>query len=117
MKWLVAMVLSVVTPATIAVSTAWTDSVEDNYTAYCARCHGGNGHGDGPSAVTLKTKPQDYTDCAAMQKISDDTMFKVIKGGGASVGLSNDMPDWSVDLSDGEIHDLVIFLRTFCKKK
>jgi len=27
-----------------------------------------------------------------MQKISDDTMFKVIKGGGASVGLPGDMP-------------------------
>jgi mono/diheme cytochrome c family protein len=52
-----------------------------------------------------------------MQKISDDTMFKVIKGSGASVGLPGDMPSWSDGLSDPEIHDLVAYLRTFCKKK
>ena len=44
-------------------------------------------------------------------------MFKVIKGGGASVGLPGDMPSWSDGLSDPEIHDLVIFIHTFCKKK
>ena len=71
---------------------ARADSAQDNYTAYCAKCHGPEGRGDGPSAGSLATKPQDYTDCAAMQKISDDTMFKVIKGGGASVGLPGDMP-------------------------
>jgi cytochrome c553 len=93
------------------------DSAQDNYTAFCAKCHGPEGHGDGPSAASLATKPQDYTDCAAMQKISDDTMFKVIKGGGAAVGLPGDMPSWSDGLSDPEIHDLVVFIHTFCKKK
>ena len=93
------------------------DSAQDNYTAYCAKCHGTDGHGDGPSAGSLATKPQDYGDCAAMQKISDDTMFKVIKGGGAAAGLPGDMPSWSDGLSDPEIHDLVAFVRTFCKKK
>ena len=41
---------------------------------------------------------------------------EAIKGGGSSVGLSGDMPDWSIDLTDDEIHDLVAFVRTFCKK-
>jgi hypothetical protein len=45
------------------------------------------------------------------------TMFKVIKGGGAAVGLPGDMPSWSDGLSDPEIHDLVVFIHTFCKKK
>jgi mono/diheme cytochrome c family protein len=98
-------------------SIAWADSAKDNYTAYCAKCHGADGRGDGPSAGSLATKPQNYTDCAAMQKISDDTMFKVIKSGGASVGLPGDMPSWSDGLSDPEIHDLVTYVRTFCKKK
>jgi mono/diheme cytochrome c family protein len=96
---------------------ARADSAQDNYTTYCAKCHGAGGRGDGPSAGSLATKPQDYTDCDAMQKISDDTMFKVIKGGGAAAGLPGDMPSWSDGLSDPEIHDLVAFLRTFCKQK
>jgi mono/diheme cytochrome c family protein len=111
--------LDVCVAATVVLTRApaRADSAQDNYTAYCAKCHGADGRGDGPSAGSLATKPQDYTDCAAMQKVSDDTMFKVIKGGGASVGLPGDMPSWSDGLSDPEIHDLVVYLRTFCKKK
>ncbi len=92
------------------------DSAQDNYTAYCTKCHGPAGHGDGPSAGSLATKPQDFADCAAMQKISDDTMFKAIKDGGAAVGLPGDMPSWSDGLSDAEVHDLVAYVRAFCKK-
>ena len=116
LKCLVAVLLSVVACMALATEPAWTDSAEDNYTAYCARCHGEDGHGDGPSVASLKGKPQSFSNCAQMRKISNDTMFKAIKGGGA-VGLSGDMPDWSVDLSDDEIHDLVAFVHTFCKKK
>jgi cytochrome c553 len=101
----------------LATAPAWADSAEDNYTAYCARCHGEDGHGDGPAVASLKISPQSFSNCAQMRKISDETMFKAIKGGGASVGLSGDMPDWSVDLSDDEIHHLVAFVRTFCRKK
>jgi cytochrome c553 len=116
MKTLLAL-LSIAAFLALARVPARADSAQDNYTAFCAKCHGREGHGDGPSAASLATKPQDYTDCAAMQKISDDTMFKVIKGGGAAVGLPGDMPSWSDGLSDAEIHDLVVFIHTFCKKK
>jgi cytochrome c553 len=109
--------LSIAAFLVLARVPAQADSAQDNYTAYCAKCHGPEGHGDGPSAASLATKPQDYTDCAAMQKISDDTMFKAIKGGATAVGLKGDMPSWGDGLSDPEIHDLVVFIRTFCKKK
>jgi mono/diheme cytochrome c family protein len=93
------------------------DSAQDNYAAFCAKCHGADGHRDRPSAASLGTKAQDFADCAAMQKVSDDTMFNAIKGGGASVGLPADMPGWSDGLSDAEIHDLVGFIHTFLGKK
>ena len=51
-----------------------------------------------------------------MGKISDDTMFNVIKNGGAAVGLSKDMQAWNAGFADDEIHDLVAYVRTFCKK-
>ncbi len=51
-----------------------------------------------------------------MAKISDDTMFKAIKDGGASVGLSSDMPAWSSGLEDDTIHNLVKYIRGFCHK-
>ena len=69
-------------------------SPADQYKVYCAKCHGPTGHGDGANASTLKTRPRDFSDCATMSmtKISDDTMFKAIKEGGASVNLPGDMP-------------------------
>jgi cytochrome c553 len=95
---------------------ARADSAQNNYSVYCAKCHGADGRGDGPAAGSLATKPQDYTDCAAMQKISDDTMFKVIKGAAprSACRVTCRAGD---GLSDPEIHDLVAYLRTFCKKK
>ena len=74
------------------------------------------GKGDGPAAATLSTSPRNFTDCAAMGKISDDTMFNVIKNGGAANGLSKDMQAWNAGFEDGEMHDLVAYIRTFCKK-
>ncbi len=87
-----------------------------SFKIFCARCHGDDGKGDGPDGASLSTHPQDLRDCAAMKKISDDTMFKAIKGGGASVGLPGDMPPWGQGLSDDQIHGLMTYIRGFCKK-
>ena len=91
-------------------------SPSDQYKVYCAKCHGPSGHGDGANASTLKTRPRDFSDCATMSKISDDTMFKAIKEGGAAVNLPGDMPPWGQAFEDGEIKGLVVYLRQFCKK-
>jgi len=91
-------------------------AAKQNYDTFCAKCHGATGKGDGPGAATLSTSPRNFTDCTAMGKISDDTMFNVIKNGGASAGLSKDMQAWSAGFEDGEMHDLVAYIRTFCKK-
>ena len=87
-----------------------------DFKIYCSRCHGENGKGDGPDAATLKTHPRNFTDCDTMSKISDATMFEAIKNGGAAVNLSSDMPAWSAGLDDGQIHDLIKYIRGFCKK-
>ena len=86
------------------------------YKIYCSRCHGDAGHGDGADAGTLKAHPRDFTDCAGMAKIPDDTMFKAIKDGGAAVGVSGDMPAWGAGLSDDDIHAVMKYVRHFCQK-
>lgn len=91
-------------------------AAKQNYDTFCVKCHGVNGKGDGPAAATLSTKPRDYTDCAKMAKESDDKLFNVIKNGGKANGLSGDMQAWSSGFDDDEIHDLVAYVRTFCKK-
>lgn len=91
-------------------------AAKDNYTTFCVKCHGASGQGNGPAAASLHTKPRNYTDCALMAKIPDDTLFKAIKDGGASVGLSPEMPSWSKGFDDDEIHGLVAYVRSFCQK-
>ena len=106
-------VLMAAVPAPRATDMA---AAKQNYDTFCVKCHGPGGKGDGPARATLATKPRNFTDCALMGKMSDDMLFNVIKNGGASAGLSKDMQAWNTGFSVDEIHDLVAYVRTFCKK-
>ena len=97
-------------------SIAAADTAQANYKELCVKCHGVSGKGNGPEAKTLNPRPADYTDCKKMTADSDDTLFKIIKNGSLSVGRSKEMPPWKEALSDDEIHDLVKYVRSFCKK-
>jgi len=101
----------------LTLSVAPTAAQEElQFKIYCARCHGETGHGDGTDGQALKAHPRNFTDCAKMATISDDTMFKATKGGGAAVGLSDEMPAWGSTFSDEEVHALMKYVRQFCKK-
>jgi len=111
--------LALGTTVALTLSTALRASAADpatDFKIFCARCHGEGGHGDGPDGSTLSTKPQDFTDCAAMGKLTDEVIFNAIKGGGSSVGMPADMPSWGEGLSDDQIKALVQYVRGFCKK-
>jgi len=111
-------ILSALAVAAVAVAPAGADmaAAQKNYQTFCAKCHGDGGKGNGSGAASLATKPRDFTDCARMQKISDQTLFNVIKNGGKANGLSADMQAWSDGFDDDEIHDLVAYVRAFCGK-
>ena len=84
------------------------------YRRYCIGCHGPQGDGNGENAPYIDPKPRDFTDCARMKGISDDVAFTAIKEGGEAAHLSKDMPAWKDGMDDGEIHDLIAHIRTFC---
>jgi mono/diheme cytochrome c family protein len=89
-------------------------ATKKEFVRFCSKCHGTGGKGDGPQADALSTKPRDFTDCARMKGISDDVAFTAIKEGGEAAHLSKDMPAWKDGMDDGEIHDLIAYIRTFC---
>ncbi len=99
-----------------AAQQADTGKAQENYQSYCKKCHGDTGKGDGPGATMLNPKPRAFSDCTQMEKHSDAEMFKVISEGGEAAGMSPDMQPWGGTLSDQEIHDLVKYVRSFCKK-
>jgi len=92
------------------------ESAKARFSDLCATCHGEHGRGDGPSVGIYKIHPRNFTDCAAMHKLSDETLFKAIHDGGLAVGISNSMPRWREMLSDQQIKELIVYIRGFCKQ-
>jgi cytochrome c oxidase cbb3-type subunit 3 len=102
--------------AALPARAADLDAAKKDFVRFCSKCHGPGGKGDGPQADALDPKPRDLTDCARMKPIPDDTLFTAIKEGGAAVQLSKDMPAWKDGMDDGEIRDLVAYVRSLCTK-
>ena len=54
----------------------------------CSTCHGMDGKGNGPAAITLNPKPRNYTDVAWQKSVTDDHIREIIVKGGAALGKS-----------------------------
>jgi cytochrome c553 len=57
----------------------------------CSTCHGTDGRGNGPAALTLNPKPRNYTDPAWQKSVTDDHIKEIIVKGGAALGKSPNM--------------------------
>ncbi|GBD39020.1 hypothetical protein HRbin37_01282 [bacterium HR37] len=101
----------------VATNTAGDPSKgKEKFEQICASCHGPEGKGDGPAAAALEPKPRDLSDASYVSTLSDEHLFKVIKEGGAAVGKSPLMPAWGNTLSDGDINNVIAFIRKeLCK--
>jgi mono/diheme cytochrome c family protein len=96
----------------VAASGATRAACPPLYFARCAACHGSVGHGDGVAASTLKPPPRDFTNGAWSAGTGDERLARVIRSGGALVGLSPAMPA-NADLPAAEIEGLVRCIRSF----
>src|SRR5271169_4106047 len=76
----------------------------------CAMCHGENGDGKGDVAVDEKLKLKDYRDPAALQNMTDEELFTVIKNG------KGQMPPEGNRLKPTELWNLVNYIRSFAHK-
>jgi len=74
----------------------------------CVNCHGLEGKGNGSLSEFLEPKPRNFTSLKEMKNLPDSLMMYSIKHG--VQGTS--MPEHS-DLTESQIHDLVIYLRKF----
>ncbi len=58
---------------------------------YCFQCHGPAGKGDGPAGITLDPPPRDLSNPEWQDSVDDEYILRVIRDGGASVGMSGNM--------------------------
>lgn len=90
-------------PANIAAGKA-------TYQTTCSPCHGTGGKGDGPAAVALNPKPRDHTNGAYMNKLTNQHIFDIIKGGGAQFNMPG-MPA-QPQLADDTVKNVIAFVRS-----
>jgi len=105
-------VLAAAPPAAGSKTMAQT---RQTYLKYCSLCHGENGRGRGQAARMLKPRPGDFANCRHMRQFSDDELFDLIRNGGSAVGRSSLMPGSTSQLTDDQIHDMVQYVRSFCR--
>ncbi|MCX6130964.1 MAG: cytochrome c [Proteobacteria bacterium] len=98
-----------------AASTAAGGIGQEKFEQFCAPCHGVDGAASGPGALALNPHPRNFTDAKWQASVDDTRIAKVIKEGGASVGLSATMAPWGSSLSDAEIKEVVAWVRHFKK--
>ena len=92
----------------VAVSDASKKAGLTVYTKNCASCHGKAGLGDGVKARSLKDFPGDFSK-PAFQSQSDGDLFYKTKFGRA------EMPKYDGKLTDDDIWNTVVYMRTFKK--
>jgi mono/diheme cytochrome c family protein len=85
------------------------------YTKHCGGCHGSTGKGDGPAAAVLNPKPADLTNKAYTAALKDQYLFDLLQKGGAAVGKAPLMPPFGSKLKEGEIRDVIAYVRSLAK--
>ena len=99
--------------ATVDPAAAAMAKAKKDYGMYCASCHGADGAANSPTAAALNPKPRAFTDAKWQASVDDAHIAKVIKEGGAAVGLSPTMAPWGASLSDEQIAEIVKVVRSF----
>jgi glucose/arabinose dehydrogenase/mono/diheme cytochrome c family protein len=82
----------------------------------CSRCHGPEGHGDGPDTPQLNVPMPDFSRKDFQASRSDEQLRGVIANGGSAYGLSTMMPPWGHSLTDAELDAMVRLVRSYREK-
>lgn len=85
------------------------------YTTYCATCHGIEGKGDGPAGTALEPHPANLADAGMMNNMSDTYLFWRISEGGMVEPFNSAMPPWKGSLTEEQIWQVIVYLRTLAK--
>lgn len=86
---------------------------KESFQKYCASCHGENGEGNGPAAVSLDPKPQNLKD--TQSKVADNYLFWRISEGGSMDPFKSSMPPWKSLLNDQQIWEIITFIRSISR--
>jgi mono/diheme cytochrome c family protein len=78
------------------------------FASNCVTCHGVNADGGGRIAHLYLPRPANLR----QSDKNDAYLALIIRKGGAAMGRSEFMPAWESELSEGQVRDLVSYLRS-----
>ena len=81
------------------------------YQRNCQACHGVGGWGDGPEAQALKIPPANFHRFSSFLK-SDEELLRTIEHG----VVFSPMHSWRGQLTDGEMQDVVAYIRLLAQQ-
>jgi mono/diheme cytochrome c family protein len=82
------------------------------YQRHCQDCHGLTGRGDGPAAASLKVPPVNFQRFWSFLK-SDEELLRTIEHG----VVFSPMHSWRGQLTDGEMQDVVSYIRLLSQQE
>ena len=88
-------------------------AIVGKYQSFCSSCHGADGAANSELAAAMDPAPRNLTDKDWQASVTDEHLVKLLKEGGAGVGLAPTMPPWQGVLSDEEIVEMVGVIRAF----
>lgn len=106
--WIALVALVLVVGLTLSLSAADAQEGQKLFQEKCVQCHAKDGSGH---TVTGKTLGAADLRSAAVQKKTDADFYQQISRGKGS------MPAFGKALSDGQIKDLIAYIREFAKKQ
>jgi mono/diheme cytochrome c family protein len=80
------------------------------YEERCLDCHGAEGRGDGPKALSLSPRPGNLVSAATSAK-SDEDLLKIIANGRPRTA----MPAWKDELSDEDQRNVLAYIRSLVR--
>ena len=94
-------------PGLAALDPAAVVRGEALFAQNCTLCHGASGRGDGPRAESLTRPPADLTFGHALPHTDEDYAYWIENG-----IEGTDMPAFGEELDDGEIRDVISYIRS-----
>lgn len=90
---------------------------EKEFKANCSTCHRQKSGHQMELMSASNPKLTSFPNCESLTRLSDKNIYDIIADGGASHGLSANMPAWSSSLSQSQIQELAKYMKSFCKNK
>ncbi len=110
------MVISAALMAIAVTLQSPADSGGVLYQSWCSNCHGADGRGQAKSMVKTEVPPTDLANCATSTAEPDERWIAIVRDGGASVGLSIDMPAFGEGATPEQIRAVVKYIRSLCRE-